>query len=159
MAETSIAGGYRSLVGSRIRSQLAYRTSFVFLTLTSAAVGIVEFTEICVILNNVPIFGGLNFAQAALVFALANLGFSLADLVFGQLDAIPTLLRAGQLEALLVRPLPLMAQLITTDFQLRRVGRTVVSIVILIIALSQVSVSWTPGATYLVLSRRRSSGR
>jgi ABC-2 type transport system permease protein len=152
VAETSIAAGYRSLVGSRVRSQLAYRTSFVFLTLTSAAVGIVEFTEIYVILNSVRIFGGLNFAQAALVFALANLGFSLADLVFGQLDAIPTLLRAGQLEALLVRPLPLMAQLITTDFQLRRVGRTVVSIVILISALSQVSVSWTPGAAYLVLS-------
>ena len=152
MAESSSVAGYRSLVASRIRGQLAYRTSFAFLTLTSAAVAVVELTELYVILHNVPIFGGLNFAQAALVFALANLGFALADVVFGQLDAIPTLLRAGQLESLLVRPLPLMAQLITTDFQLRRLGRAAVSIVILIIAMSQVSVTWTPAVIYLVVS-------
>ena len=45
-----------------------------------------------------------DLVQAALVFALANIGFALADLVFGQLDAIPTYLRMGRLEALLVRP-------------------------------------------------------
>ena len=88
------------------------------------------------ILANVPVFGGLDFAQAALVFALANLGFALADLVFGQLDAMPTNMRLGRLEAMLVRPMPLMAQLITADFQLRRLGRVAVGLVILIVALA-----------------------
>ena len=39
----------------------------------------VEFIELYVILANVPVFGGLNLPQAALVFALANAGFALAD--------------------------------------------------------------------------------
>ena len=83
----------------------------------------VEFIELYVILANVPVFGGLNLPQAALVFALANAGFALADLVFGQLDTMPTYLRLGRLEVMLVRPMPLMLQLITSDFQLRRLGR------------------------------------
>jgi ABC-2 type transport system permease protein len=152
VADAAVWAGYRTLVASRIRSQLAYRTSFVLLTLTSAAVGIVELTELYVILHNVPVFGGLDFAQASLVFALANLGFSLADVVFGQLDSIPTLLRAGQLEALLVRPLPLMGQLITNDVQLRRCGRALVAIVILVIAMANVAVDWSPSVVYLVIT-------
>ena len=62
---------------------------------TSVGVGLIEFIEIYVILTNVPVFGGMTFAQAALVFALANMGFSLADMVFGQFDAMPSHLRTG----------------------------------------------------------------
>jgi hypothetical protein len=122
VAELSLLRGYRVPVGSRIA--VSWPTGRALPCCPDVGgVGVVELTELYVILHNVPVFGGLNFAQAGVVFALANMGFSLADLVFGQLDSIPTLLRAGQLEALLVRPMPLMAQLVTTDFQLRRAGR------------------------------------
>jgi ABC-2 type transport system permease protein len=57
---------YRTVIGSRIHSQLAYRTSFWLNVVTSVAVGVVEFIEIYVILANVPVFGGLNLPQAAL---------------------------------------------------------------------------------------------
>ena len=63
---------YRTILGSRIRSQLAYRTSFWLNVVTSVAVGVVEFIELYAILANVPVFGGLNLPQAALVFALAG---------------------------------------------------------------------------------------
>ena len=150
MAELSLAASYRVLLASRIRSQLAYRSSFVMNCATSFLLGIVEFAEIYVLLHNVPVLGGLDLQQAALVFALGNIGFSLADLVFGQLDTIPTYLRLGQLEAFLVRPMPLLAQLITSDFQLRRAGRSVVGVVILVVVLATMEVDWTPASIYLL---------
>jgi ABC-2 type transport system permease protein len=119
---------YRTILGSRIRSQLAYRTSFWLNVVTSVAVGVVEFIELYAILANVPVFGGLNLPQAALVFALARTGFALAEVVFGQLDTMPTYLRLGRLEVMLVRPMPLMLQLITSDFQLRRLGRIAINV-------------------------------
>jgi ABC-2 type transport system permease protein len=88
------------------------------------------------------VFGGLDFRQAALVFALANIAFSLADLVFGQLDGMPTNIRLGRLEVMLVRPMPLLAQLITSDFQLRRLGRVAVGVVIAAIALPGLGRVW-----------------
>ena len=139
------------LLGSRLRAQLSYRVSFALTFAAATGLGAIEFAEIYVLLFNVPVFGGLDLAQAALVFALANLGFALADLVFGQLDSIPSLLRLGQLEALLVRPMSLMGQLVLSDFQLRRLGRAVVSLLLLALVLPLVAVDWTPARVYLVL--------
>jgi ABC-2 type transport system permease protein len=151
VAELRLREVYRVLLGSRVRSQLAYRTSFWLTALTSVGVGVIEFTEIYVILRNVPIFGGLDFAQAALVFALGNMGFALADMVFGQLDAMPTHLRMGRLEVLLVRPMPLLLQLITADFQLRRLGRVAVGLVIFLVALPGLHLTLTPRVVYLLV--------
>jgi ABC-2 type transport system permease protein len=149
----AIPGGhvYRTIIGSRIRSQLAYRTSFWLNATTSIAVGVIEFVELYVILANVPVFGGLNLRQAALVYALANAAFALADLVFGQLDTMPSYLRLGRLEVMLVRPMPLMLQLITSDFQLRRLGRAVISVVIIMVVLPGLDLQYTPATVYLLL--------
>ncbi len=142
---------YAIVIGSRIRSQYAYRTSFWLTVATSVGIGLIEFVELYAILANVPVFGGMTFAQAALVFALANMGFSLADMIFGQFDAMPTNLRMGRLEVLLVRPMPLMAQLVTADFQLRRLGRVGVGLVIMIIALATLELPLTPTVLYLLI--------
>ena len=150
-AELSAARSYAILVGSRIRSQYAYRTSFWLTTATSVGIGVIEFLEIYVILANVPVFGGLDFAQASLVFALANMGFSLADMVFGQFDSMPNHLRLGRLEVMLVRPMPLMAQLVTSDFQLRRVGRVAVGALIMVLALLALQLPLTPERVYLLI--------
>ena len=89
VAELSAAEAYRILIGSRIRSQLAYRTSFWLNVATSVAVGLVEFVEIYAIFANVPVFGGLDLRQSALVFALGNMGFALADTIFASWTRSP----------------------------------------------------------------------
>ena len=141
---------YAVLVGSRIRSQVSYRASFTVNLLNAFLLGLLEFSEIYILLANAPTLGGLTFIQAALVFALANLGFSVADLVFGQIDSIPRYIREGTLEAFLVRPLPLLAQMITADFQLRRVGRAVFALLVLTIVLIRMDLPLTPAVIYLV---------
>jgi ABC-2 type transport system permease protein len=71
--------------------------------------------------------------------------------VFGQLDTMPTYLRLGRLEVMLVRPMPLMLQLITSDFQLRRLGQLAVSLVIIIAVLPGLHLDYTPATVYLLV--------
>lgn len=142
---------WRALIAGQLRSQFSYRSSFWLNTATSFFVGWLEFLEIYILLHNTPTLGGLSFAQAALVFAFANLGFSFADLVFGQLDSMPQFIRSGQLESYLVRPMPLMAQMITSTVQLRRFGRTLVGLMVLAYALSQLHVTLTAPRIYLMI--------
>ncbi|HYP45403.1 MAG TPA: ABC-2 family transporter protein [Propionibacteriaceae bacterium] len=152
MAElVGLRTAYATLVRSRIRSQVSYRSSFAVNLVNAFALGLLEFSEIYVLLANAPTLGGLTFVQAALVFALANLGFSLADLVFGQLDQVPTYIREGTLEAFLVRPLPVLAQLVTADFQLRRAGRSVFALLVLAVVLVRLDLDPTPGTVYLLV--------
>jgi hypothetical protein len=63
--DRSAIEAYRILIGSRIRSQLAYRASFWLNVATSVAVGLVEFVEIYAIFANVGVFGGLDLRQSA----------------------------------------------------------------------------------------------
>jgi ABC-2 type transport system permease protein len=142
---------YGTVVGSRIRSQLSYRSSFAVNFANTFFVGALEFTEIYVLLTNVPTLGGLTLFQAGLVFALANLGFALADLVFGQTDKVPQYVREGTLETFLVRPQPLLAQMLTSDFQLRRTGRAVFALVVLAVVLSQLRLPASPEVLYLLI--------
>ncbi len=141
----------RVLLGSRIRSQLSYRPSFVTNFVGSFILGIVEFSEIYILLSNSPVLGGLNLSQAALVFALANVGFTLADLLVGEVDGIPQHVRLGTLEAFLVRPMSLLLQLITADFQLRRLGRALFALVVLAVVLIKLQLAVTPGTVYLLI--------
>lgn len=111
--------------------------------LGSAAIGVLEFAEVYVIFANVDVLGELDFAGALLLFALANIGFSLADMAVGHLDQIPVYLREGKLDAFLLRPLPVLAQLITSDVSLRRLGRTGFATAVLVIALVMNDIEWT----------------
>lgn len=135
---------YRTLLATRVRSQTAYRRSLAMDVLGSVGIGVVEFAEVYVIFSSITVLGGLDFAAAALVFAFANIAFSLADMVVGHLDTLPTYIRTGTLDAFLLRPLPVLAQLITSDISLRRLGRVGVGVLVLAIALPLNPIAWTP---------------
>jgi ABC-2 type transport system permease protein len=141
---------YRVLLASRARAQMQYRTSFVTDILGTVGVGLAEFAEVWVIFHNVDVLGGLDFTAALLVFALSNLAFSLADMFVGHLDQLPRYIRAGQVDAFYVRPLPLLAQLMTSDLSLRRVGRLSVALVALTVALTRADIAWSIGTVVLI---------
>jgi ABC-2 type transport system permease protein len=142
---------YRVLLASRAHAQMQYRASFVTDILGTVGVGLAEFAEVWVIFHNVDVLGGLDFTAALLVFALSNLAFSLADMFVGHLDQLPRYIRAGQVDAFYVRPLPLLAQLMTSDLSLRRVGRLSVALVALTVALSTADIAWSPATVLLIV--------
>ncbi|MDN5726274.1 MAG: ABC-2 family transporter protein, partial [Propionibacteriales bacterium] len=142
---------YRAVVSAQLRSQLSYRSSFWTNLAASFALGLLEFVEIYVLLTVSPVLGGLTFAQATLVFALANLGFALADLVCGQIDSMPTFIRQGQLDGYLLRPLPLLPQMMTATFELRRLGRAAFGVLALIMACVWLDLDWSVSTIYLMI--------
>ena len=119
---------------------------------TSVGVGLIEFIEIYVILTNVPVFGGMTFAQASLVFALANMGFSFADMVFGRFDSMPSHLRLGRLEVMLVRPLAADASSSSPPISSCAASAgSAVGLVIMILALGYLDLTPTPATVYLLI--------
>jgi ABC-2 type transport system permease protein len=129
-------GVYRTLLAARLKSQLTYRISFGLDIFGSIMVEATDFAEIYVIFHNVPTLGGLDITSAFLVFGLGTLGFALANAVFGELDTMPTFIRTGTLEVMLLRPLPLLAQIITGDVRLKRLGGAAVGVVVLGVGLA-----------------------
>lgn len=145
-----MAEPYLTLVRMHMRAQTAYRGSFaieLFASLGATASGV---AELYVVFANVPALGGLSFRAALLVFALGHVSFSLADLVFGHLDTLSGYLRTGTLDAFLLRPLPVLPQLITAELSLRRLGRTTAGSVLAAAVLARIGIRWTPADVGLV---------
>jgi len=147
----STLNAYRTVIASRLRSQLVYRTSFGLDVVGSATIAVVDFAEVYVIFHNVPLLGGLDVAAAFLLFGLATMGFAVANAVCGQLDDMPTYVRTGALEVMLLRPQPLLAQVITNDIVLKRIGGAAVSAVVLGAGLTLAHIVWTPLHLLLLL--------
>ena len=137
------------LISARLRSQMAYRGSFAADVAGQVVLALTEFVELYAIVHNVPTFGGLTFGQALLVFAFASVGFSIGDLLLGETDSMSEAIRMGKLEVLLTRPLPILLQLMTSDFQLRRVGRLIFALIALAAALILTDIDWDPGKVAL----------
>ncbi|WP_432483040.1 ABC transporter permease [Kineococcus esterisolvens] len=143
---------HRAVLASRVRAQLTYRTSFAADVLANVGVGVSEFATLYVVFSRVDSLGGLDLWRAALVFALANLAFAFADLLVGHLDELPRHVREGTLDAFLLRPLPLLAQLATSEVSLRRLGRAAVALVVLVVALPRADVEPSAAAVWLLAS-------
>lgn len=134
---------YRAILASRVRAQRSYRTSFRLDVVAAGLVTVVEFAEIWVIFHNVDVLGGMGLPGVMIAFGLAEMTFAVADMVVGHCDELPVFLRAGTLDVFHLRPLPVLAQLITADLQLRRLARAVLGCVVLVLGTVLADVDWT----------------
>jgi viologen exporter family transport system permease protein len=146
------AGVYGTLLMSQLRSQASYRLSFGMDVVGSAAVALADLVEIYVVFANIPVFGGLDYPAVLLVFAIAQLAFGLANVITGNLDEVPRLVRSGTLDVLLLRPLPVLGQLLVAEVMLKRVGRVAVAGALLAFALTRLTVEWSPARIWLLVS-------
>jgi ABC-2 type transport system permease protein len=142
---------YRVLLGSRLRSQTAYRTGFVLDLVGQLGLALLEFSEIYVLFHNIDTLGGLGLGAALLVFALANVSWSIADTAVGHMDRLPVFIRSGTLDAMLLRPLPVLAQLLTSDLSLRRLSRTAMGFAVLVFSLPLAIDHWTVAKVVLLV--------
>ncbi len=136
---------YWQLVRARVRSEWQYRTAFVVTTLLQLAMTGVGFAGVAVIFYNVPRLAGWSFAETALLYGMASTSFNLADTFISQVETAETHIRAGTLDAFLVRPLSPLVQLCGHEFAYRRLNKIAQAVVVLCLAAVAVDVSWTPG--------------
>jgi ABC-2 type transport system permease protein len=135
---------YFKLVGARVRGQMQYRVSFALAGVSQALVTIIEFGAIVVLFNRVPRIAGWTLWEVGLLYALAETSFATAELLGSALDDFQRRIAEGTFDRVLTRPLGTFFQVLAEDLELRRVGRVGQGVVVLVLALSNLHVEWTP---------------
>lgn len=135
---------YGQLLRAQVRGYASYRTSFVIDLATNGLVPLFDLTAIVAMFQVTRTLGGFGPGEVLVMYGLSATAFALADLAVGNIERVRVYVRMGTLDAMLVRPLSVLGQLLATDFMVRRVTRVVTSAVILGLGLSTVSVDWTP---------------
>ncbi|MFD8634361.1 ABC transporter permease [Streptomyces sp. NPDC059533] len=144
--------GYGLIVRMWIRSTMTYRTSFLLSAFGNGAITLLDFVAIYIMFSHVDVLGGFTLPEIALLYGTASASLGLADLLIGNTDRIGVRIRDGSLDTMLVRPVPLLAQVAADRFALRRLGRVAQGLGVLGWALWELSaeLDWTVGKVLLV---------
>ncbi|WP_406483246.1 ABC transporter permease [Streptomyces sp. NBC_01615] len=135
---------YRMIAAMWIRSTMAYRASFVLAVTGNLVVSGLDFVAILLMFSQVDQLGGYSLPEVAFLYGSSAAAFGLAQLAFGSLDRLGSRVRDGTLDTLLVRPVPVLAQVAADRFALRRLGRITQGLLILGYAIAALDISWTP---------------
>ena len=147
-----MASVYLRIIGSRIRSQFAYPASFA-LDVAAQFIGQgIELVAILVLFTQVTALGGFSAGEVLLIYGLAATAFGLADLAVGQVEELPQYIRTGEFDVMLLRPLGTLAQLLSADVALKRLGRVAAGLLVLGWSLATLDLPWTPARALLAVT-------
>jgi ABC-2 type transport system permease protein len=122
---------------------MAYRTSFVLTAFGNFAATALDFVSILLMFSHIHRLGGFTLPQIAFLYGTCSTSFGLADLLMGSMDRLGRRVRDGTLDTLMLRPVPVLAQVAADRFALRRLGRITQGLLVLGWALLRVDVHWT----------------
>lgn len=143
--------GYGLIVAMWVRTTMTYRMSFAISVLGNLLLTAADFATIAIMFSHTDVLGGFTLAEVALLYGTTSSSLGLADLLLGNLDRIGGRIRDGTMDTLLVRPVPVFAQISADRFALRRVGRVLQGLIVLGWSLTALDgVAWTPVAVLLV---------
>ncbi|MFJ6807829.1 ABC transporter permease [Streptomyces anulatus] len=135
---------YGLIMAMWVRSTMAYRASFAMTVFGDFTVTAFDFVTILLMFTHVDALGGYTLPEIALLYGLSATAFGLCDLLLGSMDRVGRRVRDGTLDTLLVRPVPVLAQVAADRFALRRLGRITQGLLVLGYALVSLDIAWTP---------------
>lgn len=141
---------YGLIAGMWVRSGMTYRASFLFTVFGNLLVTGLDFVGILLMFSQVDSLGGWTLPEIALLYGLSATSFGIADLLLGSMDVLGGRMRDGSFDVLLVRPVPVLAQVGADRFAVRRLGRITQGAVVLGWALAAVDVDWSAVKVLLV---------
>ncbi|MEH0844067.1 ABC-2 family transporter protein [Micromonospora sp. CPCC 205711] len=152
MAETpGTLAAYRALLGAQARSQAAYRTSFVVDLVGNVGATVFDVVAILVLYRVTRALGGFSLHETLVMVGLSAAAFATADLLVGNIERLPRYVRTGLFDAVLVRPLGALPQLLLMDLPVRKISRALFGLAVLVVALATAGIDWTPARLALAV--------
>ncbi len=126
-----------------MRGQMQYRASFVMETIGQFGALGTEFIGILVLFSRFDTLEGWRLAEVAFLYSLVHLGFAFSDTLCRGFDSFGVTVRLGDFDRLLLRPRSTALQLAGQEIVLRRLGRLVLALGVLIWATAALDIDWT----------------
>jgi len=133
------------LIRLQIRSQLQYPVSFILDVVSGVIILGFYFVAFALTFTRFDNIGGWNLGEIAFVWGLAEFSFGTMDMIFSgfDYDFFGPMIRKGQFDQLLLRPMNITLQVFGSRFILRRLGKMIEGLAIFIYSLTLLQIDWT----------------
>ena len=142
---------YLKFFSIHLKSQMQYKLSFF---LTIAAQFFVSFTALLGVLFIMFRFvevAGFTYQEVLLCFAIMSMSFSLAECFGRGFDMFPQMIGNGEFDRMLVRPRPIVFQVLASRMELSRIGRMLQSVIVFCYAIPTSGIDWTGDKVFVLV--------
>lgn len=141
-------------MSAAMRAQGQYRANLVIELIGAIAYQGAGFAFVWVVVDRFGEIGGWHLPELALLYGMRLGAHGVFTFFFAQLmGEVATVVRQGEFDRYLIRPLDPLLQLITRRFNLTVAGDLLGGIALIAVGAAYVDVAWTaPSLTYLVLA-------
>ena len=136
-------GLYMKYFSMHIKSQMQYKTSFLFTITGQFLVAFATFLSINFLFMRFDSVGGFTYEEVLICFAVMIMAFSASELIGRGFDRFPVMLGNGNFDRALVRPRNVVFQVLASQVEFSRLGRFVQAVAILIYAIPRSGIDWT----------------
>jgi ABC-2 type transport system permease protein len=129
---------------------MQYRLDFMTLVAAHFCITGVEFLAMVGLFQRFGSIRGWLLPEVALLYGMASASLSLANSLASGFDSFGNTIRQGDFDRILVRPRSAVLQVAGEQLTLRRLGRFIQGVLVIIWSLSVLEVSWTPACVLLL---------
>ncbi|ANE48990.1 membrane protein [Paenibacillus swuensis] len=122
---------------------MQYRTSFWLLSFGQFFIPFTVFAGVYLMFERFGEIKGWSFFEVALCFSIIHMAFAISECFARGFDAFSGLIISGEFDRLLVRPRSTVLQVMGSKFEFTRIGRLIQSLLVLVWAISQLTLEWT----------------
>jgi ABC-2 type transport system permease protein len=135
---------YVLLLRIGLSAALQYRADFVMTALGAVFYEAVSLAFVGVVIHAFGTIGGWTLTEVAFIYGIRSMGHALHGVLSGQLWAIDHVVREGEFDRFLLRPVNPLIQLMTRRFQITAIGDLVFGLAVLVITAVIAPIAWTP---------------
>ena len=135
---------YGKLIGVSIRAQMQYRTAFLLMFLGTFLTCVIEAVGIVALFDRFGNLGIWTLGHVAFLFGTVNIAFAMVDMFARGFDTFGSaLIRTGQFDRVLLRPMNSVLQIAARDLPLQKLGRFTQGVLVLSYAFWSLDLAWS----------------
>ena len=142
---------YFCYIGVSVRGQMQYRASFLMQTVGQFMVGVIDFVAIWALFDRFGNLAGWKLAEVALFYGVINTAYAINDCLSRGFDSFANMVKSGDFDRLLLRPRSTALQLVGQELTLRRAGRLLQGLLVLLWAGHALDIDWSLGRVILTV--------
>jgi ABC-2 type transport system permease protein len=141
---------YLLLMRAWNRAAWQYRASLAMLTAGQFLVTCLDGLIIVVMFTHTSTLAGFTLSEVLFLYGTTRTSFAIADVLASGAEGISALVRRGEFDVVLIRPVSTLAQVLALDFSPKRFGKLAQALVVLVAGLVLVPVRWDAGRALMV---------
>jgi ABC-2 type transport system permease protein len=126
---------YLLLIRMQVLAQAQYKANLILDITTYFFVTGLEFVAVLLFFVRFPTLLGWHVGEIALLAGVMSISFGLAEMIGAGIDDFALIIRRGEFDRVLLRPVGVFMQVFGSDFRLRRLGRLTQGVLACILAL------------------------